>query len=700
VNPTESPRRSLGWIAVLLVALGVRLLAHPQMEAAADTFAPIIDGEAYLLQALRVAAGEDIVDGVYFQAPLYPWLLGITFRLAGVPGVTGVSYSDELPEEILLAATAAARNLNLLLGLLAALLVHRMTCRLFGDAAGLAAGLLAATYAPFLFYEGLLLKASLSLIFLPWAVLAGARAMRSDSSGAWAWVGLALGLGGLVRGNLHLVGAAAAVGLAVRGLIAHTPAQGLRAAGALALGIACALLPVLIRNSVVAGKPVLSTAAGGTAFYLCNHPDNETGLIQHRALNRQVPRHELEDWTAEAEARSGRTLTAGEVNRFWMGEAWRGIRARPGTWALTELRKAGLLFSRYEAPDNSMPAFGEQASPVLALLPSRYGIVLPLALGGALLAWRRRRREPPGHGRVLLALLLLGYAGTLLLFIVTSRFRLPLVPLLLAYAGYLVARLRVLASPSTPGRERLAVGGAVLLGGVLSLASESPLGPLSVKELASHEVVCLKNRAQVAAARGDLAAARKDLADATARAQSAGLDAPALHVEGARLDRLEALGLQGATGAPQRQRARELMERAAQALERALALDAGYAPAWRERGLLDYQADRDARAVQVLERCLEIQPRDREARQYLALALLALGEFERTVDHARWLSTHDGLADDGWGLLALALIRLDRDDEAREVLERYDELASMREAAGRARRFPDQEVFQSLRSSP
>jgi tetratricopeptide (TPR) repeat protein len=682
------------------VALAVRLAAHSQMEAAADTFAPIIDSEAYLLQALRVAAGEDIADGVYFQAPLYPWLLGLAFRASGVPGVVGATRVEELPDEVLLPALAAGRNLNLLLGLAAVMLVHRLARRLYGDGAGLAAGLIAATYGPFLFHEGLLLKVSLSLLFLPWAVLAGARALARGTPGAWAWCGLALGLGGLVRGNLHLLGAATCLGLLVHGLRARRPAHGALSAGALALGIGCALAPVVIRNSLVAGRPTLSSAAGGTAFYLCNHPDNDTGLIQHRALNRQVPRHELEDWTAEAEARAGRPLTAGEVNRFWLGEAWRGIAERPGTWALAELRKAGLLVSRYEAPDNTMPSFGEEASPLLALSPSRFGVVLPLAFGGMLLGFRRRRREPPAPGRALLALQLAGYAGTLLLFVVTSRFRMPLVPLVIVYAGFLLARLRELAAPHTPGSERKLVGGAVLLGGLLSLASEGPLGPLTAKELATHEAVCLKNRAQVAAAQGRLQAAREDLAEAAHRARTAGVDAPALHVELARIDRLEALALQGRGGPADRERERTLSASAGRAIDRALSLDPGQPAAWRERGLLAYQSGRDDEAVQALARSLAAQPRDREARQYLALALLAVGRPADAVPHARWLTAHDPGADDGWGLLAAALAALGRDDEARQAVARYDEQARAREAAGRTRRFPDQERFQVLRTTP
>jgi len=105
------------------VALVVRLVAHAQMSADPDTFAPIIDSEAYLLQALRVTAGEPMVAGVTFQAPLYPYLLGWTLRSCGVPGVTGADSAAELPPEILQRSLAIGRALNLALGLLAVLLI-------------------------------------------------------------------------------------------------------------------------------------------------------------------------------------------------------------------------------------------------------------------------------------------------------------------------------------------------------------------------------------------------------------------------------------------------------------------------------------------------------------------------------------------------------------------------------------------------
>ena len=660
----------------------MRLVAHAQMSADPDTFAPIIDSEAYLLQALRVAAGEPMVAGVTFQAPLYPWVLGWTLRLAGVPGVTGAESAAELPPDVLARSLAVGRGLNLVLGLAAVLLVWRLALVLFGAGAALWAGLLAALYGPFLFYEGLLLKGALALLFLPWAVLAAAAALRRDRAPRWIWCGLALGLGGLVRGNLYALAWGGALVLLVWGWRQRRLAHRAACAAALLLGALLAVAPVVARNSLMAGRLVLTTAAGGTAFYLSNHPDNDTGLIQARSWNRQVPRGEEEDWTATAEQRTGRALTPGEVNAYWFAEALAGIRERPATWLLAEARKLGLLVSRYEAPDNTMPSFAEETVPILRWTPSRYATVLPIAVGGMALAWARRRREPV-PGRAALALALAGYAATLMLFVVTSRFRLPLAPLVLVYAGFLLASLRELAAATTPARERLVTGAAVAAGFGLSLASEGPLGPLSTQERASHVAVCLENRAGVALERGDVPAARADLERALAVSTAVGWDAPALHVDAAHLAHQ--------SGDP---------ASAERHLERALELDAGFAAAWRERGLWAYERGDDAAAVEALERSLARQPRDRTVLQYLALALIALGQPERAEPHALLLTEQQPEADDGWGLLALARLRAGRPNEAREALARYDALAAQRRAAGRAPRFPDQPELQTLRPLP
>jgi len=690
----------LALIAILLLATAVRLAVQRDARADPDTFFPIIDAEAYLLQALRVADGRDVSEGIYFQAPGYPLLLGTVLRAAGLSGHGAARTIHDVPQEARERALAVGRGLNVALGVLVVLVVFALGRALDGTATGLLAAALAALYAPSAFYEAHLLKVTLSLLPLPLAVLAAARAERLERPHAFVWCGLALGLGGWVRGNLYPVAWAAALLLLVVGPRAWSRPRRLLGAGALALGLLAALAPLVWRNSAVAGRPVLTTAAGGTAFYLCNSPHNVTGLVEHVAFNRQVPHYEEGDWKARAEQETGRRLQGGELSRYWLGQALEAIRERPGRWLLAEARKLGLLLSRYEAPDNTQLLFAEGSSAVLRASPVRYGLIVPLALGGWV-AWARRprRRRPIGRRALLAAIVL--YGGSLLLFNVTARFRMPLAPLLVVPAAALLVRLPALVRAGG-ARERLLVGGVVLAGLLLTRVSEGPLGPLDDKELASHLAVRHINRARVRLDRGAYELAREDYVAALE------LHAGALTawVELARIERLQALEaerrLQRA-GDPQA-RARlsaEVDERRAFARrilrDKVFSRRPDHAGGWRELGMVEYDGGRPVAAAAAFTRVLETWPGDRTSHAYRALALLHASDPAAAEDDARWLVADDPGADDGHAILALALLAQGRTDEARRAVMAYDEAAGARLAAGLRPFIDDQPAFETLR---
>ena len=695
---------------MLLLALVFRLANHAAMAQQPDSFAPLVDSEAYLLQALRVAAGEPLVDGVTFQAPLYPWLLGWALRASGDPGATGISRAGELRPERLARALAVGRAFNLACGLLLVLLLWRLGVAFGSPAAGLWAAALAALSSPLVFYEGHLLKVSLSVIFLPWAVLAAQRAWRLDRARPWLWVGVALGLGGLVRGNMHLLAWLAIGALAWHGWRRDSLRAGLARGAWLLVGAWLALAPLVVRNSLVAGRPVLATAAGGTAFFLCNHAGNDTGLVEHTALNRQVPRHEEQDWRQRAESATGRALTPVEVSRFWMDRALTDIAEDPWRWGRLEVRKLGLLVSRYEAPDNTLVAFGEQDLPLLALTPSRWEVVLPLAFGGLVLAWlRRRKRARPGAASAL-ALAAAGYAATLLAFNMTSRFRMPVEPLGMVWAGLLLSSLPVLVRQATTA-TRLAVVLAVLAGLGAGRLSEGPLGPLDAKERAGHLAVRFLNRSLVARERGDLVSARADLTRAAETSAAAGLISPAILVELAAYARADALSAEGRAAAARRDHpvADEARERAAAAEARQLAsrraqealrISPGHGDAHRLLGMLAYDVGDHASAVSSFRASLAAVPLDRDARLYLCLSLLAMSNGEQARGEAERLVAAAPEDDAGHGLLALARLQCGDRAGARSALEVYDRLASMRESAGLPRRLPDQPALVALREAP
>ncbi len=80
---TPFRRALLGFATVFLLALGLRLLYLHQMADGPLWNRPILD-EAYNdAWAARLAAGEGSPDLPFFRAPLYPWLMGLAYRVAG-----------------------------------------------------------------------------------------------------------------------------------------------------------------------------------------------------------------------------------------------------------------------------------------------------------------------------------------------------------------------------------------------------------------------------------------------------------------------------------------------------------------------------------------------------------------------------------------------------------------------------------------
>jgi tetratricopeptide (TPR) repeat protein len=370
-----------------------------------------LDPLYYLEWGRRIAAGDWLGSEVFEQSPLYPYLLGGLFAIAG--------------ERLLL-----LRALQLALGAAACAGIGLLGRLAFDRRAGLAAGLLAACYGPFPFYEGQVMKSFLKYVLATAALVLLVRAPRAARPAVWlAGAGAALGLLGLVRDNALLLvpvmaaWAAAAVGGDRR--------RRLAAAASLALSAAAAVAPATLRNLAVSGDLVPVTSGGGEVFYIGNYPE-ANGAYLPPPWVRPSPAYEHEDFRAEAARRLGRPLTRAEASRYWFAEGLRAIRADPVRWLRLEARKLALFWNFRELPDNYSYEVFCRFVPVLRLLPG-FGLVAPLALAGMAITRRRFRELLPLH------LVLVTYLASVLLFFNFSRFRLPAVPVLLAFAGAALA---------------------------------------------------------------------------------------------------------------------------------------------------------------------------------------------------------------------------------------------------------------------
>lgn len=406
-----------------VVAAAVRLAHFLAFRRSALAAAPVLDAELYDGWARRIAGGDWLGEGVFYANPLYPYALGVIYRVGG-------------------ASADLARLVQHAFGVATVVLIAWAARRAFGPGAALAAGLLAALYRPFLLYEDLLLTETL-VVFLGAAALA---ACLGAAAGGWRSLGagMILGLGLLARPTFLPVAALAWLAAASR-----------RGVVLAALGLGLAVAPVTLRNWLVAGEPVLITAHGGETLYVGNRIGADGSNLQPDFV-RSGPLTEHEDFRREAARRLGREVGLAESSRYWQAQALREIAAAPGGWLQLMARKLGLLLHAYEKGDNEDFETARALVWVEALPLPGYGLVFALAAVGAVTAARRRKRRPAA----LLALAALAYAASCLLIFVTARYRLPLAVPLLALAG---AGIATLATARPVARRLLPAAGAAAL---------------------------------------------------------------------------------------------------------------------------------------------------------------------------------------------------------------------------------------------
>lgn len=420
----------IGLACALLGALLIRVLLVYSLRDQPYFQTPVVDSASFDRRAVQIAAGDPAADRAFFQDPLYAYFLAAFYTCFG--------------RDLL-----AVRLLQALLGTFGLWMLFEGVRRLWGWRAGMAALLIGGFSKTLIFFDAMLLKDFLGVIALEGAVLCYALSSRWK----WAGLGLCLGVGSLVRGNLLLLVPAAALCLLIQ--------RERRAALLLAAGALLAILPATIRNAVVAGEFVPVTTHAGVNLYIGNNPENASGRYRPPSfLRAATPEAEEEDFRLEAERRLRRPLKPGEVDRYWRGEALSHIAGHPGEFAAVTLKRALMLLSSYEIPDDHDPYFMARFSWILRLPLFTFGLfTLPLAAAGFYLAWQERPRP---H---LLYVLAGAYAASIAIFFIFGRYRLPLVPLLLAFAGFAVARFPKLLEWRLRAVPRTAAGvfAAVLL---------------------------------------------------------------------------------------------------------------------------------------------------------------------------------------------------------------------------------------------
>jgi hypothetical protein len=418
--------------AVLLLAAAVRLISYLQVRDGSILYAhwaPDTDMNFYdawargivagdLLSAPRpyhpwhheiardvhamVAPGHPFDDGIgrqmwerwlgphaFYQDPLYAYALAAIYAIAGAR-----------PEPVVLWQG--------LLGLGIVAFVFILGCALWDRAVGLVAGVIAALYAPLIFYETTLLRGALQAFLAMAAVTFTTLGIQRTRRSWWAAAGAAAGLAALAHAtNLLLAGALALYPL--RAWFRHrrtvqtepsprqhdqptprqpdqpssthraTPFAPGRAVLAYAAGFLLALTPLVVRNVLVGAPPWTIGPAGGYGAF---------NFISAHAIDSD-PRMGFPFSPSAA-----RIFAATDARMLPVMRATLATHPSFGSWARRMGAKLLAFWDGWENADNINFYYFLLHSPFVATIGIRFALLAPLGVMGLALSGRRALSPP------------------------------------------------------------------------------------------------------------------------------------------------------------------------------------------------------------------------------------------------------------------------------------------------------------------
>ena len=403
-------------LSIFLLALVLRLFYLAAIRDAPYFHTLVIDAFEYDHLATQILQGNWLLDpaaDMYVHGPLYPYLLAL---LKGIGfGHLGILLFQAV------------------LGALICVLIHRVAIHLFPHPIPLVAGLLAAGYWPFVFYNGQLLATTLvMLVGLGLAVLL-LRHVSNLTYGSAVGAGILLGLLVMGRSNtlLLLPLLLGWIYLTARGL----PKRRVALVLAFSLTFFLILFPFFLRNYQVQGTPI--PFQGGFSFYIGTNPEADgTPYVRQGA---QFQRLELMPLQRGFD-------TPAAKGAFYTAEGLRFMYREPLAYLQLLYRKFRLFWNAFEIPVSADLRYYETYFPFYRLFLLSFGLVVPFALVGILWHWQRT------SAYTLPLLFVLAYLFTGLMFSVCARYRLPALPFLLVFAAAGIWRLKELLTARAASR--------------------------------------------------------------------------------------------------------------------------------------------------------------------------------------------------------------------------------------------------------
>ena len=570
-------------ILIFLLAFSIRMIYLVEVQKSPLFDAPIMDAKYHSEWAQKILVGEQLDEGAFFRAPLY------FYFLAGVYAIWGVDYFW-------------IRVIQFIIGSLSCVLIFIIAYKVFNQTVGLISGLIASSYGVFIYFEGELLIPVL-IVFLNllmiWSLL-----FFMDKPGfkRSLFSGMLLGLSAIARPNILLVAVALFFWIIFLLKSNYGYKKGMAYAFSFALGIILVISPVTLRNYVKEHDFVLISSQGGVNFYIGNNPRSD-GIWANLP---EVGKTWEDTYTGAyhyAQDFMGKKLKASEVSQFWFGKSLEFIQKQPGNFLRLMFQKFLYFWDGKELPNNKDLYFFTRFSNLLKILIWKkilffpFGIIAPLSIMGVILSVKRYNKVIP------LFIFVFVYMTSVILFFVNSRYRVPIIPILIIFASYFLYWIYLQIKKRQLSSLILSVSGFLILTIVIN---SNNFVPVNVGNSYSHNKL------------GSAFIQKGKLPEAIEQFELAlkyDPDNTAAHINlGTALARMERY------------------DQAIEELQAVLTLDGEKDRAHHELGLIYHQLGDLEKAVEHYEASISLNPRNSAVHNNLGSIYVKLGQFEKAEE--------------------------------------------------------------------
>ncbi len=404
-------------LSILLLSLVLRIFALLSLKGSVYYSFLIADEGFYHDRAVKIATGTDAPSLVYDFYNLPIFLMSLVYKVFS-PDVLYV------------------RLMNVVFGVLICLLIYLVGRELVNRITGIFSCLAAAVYTPFIFYSIVPLKTSVSIFLFALVIYLLVVSLNRISIVRVLILGVAMGFLINVRPNfLVIVPFLPAVLIWELYKGKHNKARTAVAVTAYIAGICISVSPFFIRDLRASGKPSLSNAQAGINLYVGNNLENEEPYFKPPAFAYPSPFVWTPQFIIEASRREGIRLSPGETSAYWTREALRTAVEQPVQFLRKILKKTLVFFNHFEAGDHYHIGFMSKFVPFFKFPLLCFWMVFPFGLAGIFIGMVKDRKFS------YLCMILFLYGLTLILFFTNTRYRLPLMVILIPGAVYGIGRI-------------------------------------------------------------------------------------------------------------------------------------------------------------------------------------------------------------------------------------------------------------------